>query len=155
MRTNPKLAEEFASLDIDPPAEVISLQCAGRTADANLRADELLQHDPGYPRRQWAELYPLLAEALDLGKISVGPPYFGLLFGLPGQHGIGKVILPAEDDEHGQHDGEDGQQRPGGNVRVELAHDDQRAAVPADDQRLFGFCNRLGTLRHQRAVDRR
>ena len=25
-------------------------------------------------------LYPLLAEALDLGKISVGPPYFGLLF---------------------------------------------------------------------------
>jgi len=27
-------------------------------------------------------LYPLLAEALDLGKISVGPPYFGLLFTL-------------------------------------------------------------------------
>jgi cytochrome c-type biogenesis protein CcmF len=27
-------------------------------------------------------LYPLLAEALDLGKISVGPPYFGLLFAL-------------------------------------------------------------------------
>jgi len=27
-------------------------------------------------------LYPLLAEALDLGKISVGPPYFRLLFGL-------------------------------------------------------------------------
>jgi cytochrome c-type biogenesis protein CcmF len=27
-------------------------------------------------------LYPLLAEALNLGKISVGPPYFGLLFGL-------------------------------------------------------------------------
>ncbi len=27
-------------------------------------------------------LYPLLAEALDLGKISVGPPYFLLLFGL-------------------------------------------------------------------------
>ncbi len=27
-------------------------------------------------------LYPLLAEALDLGKISVGPPYFGLLFSL-------------------------------------------------------------------------
>jgi cytochrome c-type biogenesis protein CcmF len=27
-------------------------------------------------------LYPLLAEALDMGKISVGPPYFGLLFGL-------------------------------------------------------------------------
>ena len=25
-------------------------------------------------------LYPLLADALDLGKISVGPPYFGLLF---------------------------------------------------------------------------
>lgn len=25
-------------------------------------------------------LYPLFAEALDLGKISVGPPYFGLLF---------------------------------------------------------------------------
>ncbi len=25
-------------------------------------------------------LYPLLAESLDLGKISVGPPYFGLLF---------------------------------------------------------------------------
>jgi cytochrome c-type biogenesis protein CcmF len=25
-------------------------------------------------------LYPLLSEALDLGKISVGPPYFGLLF---------------------------------------------------------------------------
>ena len=25
-------------------------------------------------------LYPLLAEALDMGKISVGPPYFGLLF---------------------------------------------------------------------------
>jgi cytochrome c-type biogenesis protein CcmF len=25
-------------------------------------------------------LYPLLAEALDLGKVSVGPPYFGLLF---------------------------------------------------------------------------
>src|SRR6185295_19295493 len=25
-------------------------------------------------------LYPLLAEALDLGKISVGSPYFGLLF---------------------------------------------------------------------------
>ena len=25
-------------------------------------------------------LYPLLAEALNLGKISVGPPYFGLLF---------------------------------------------------------------------------
>ncbi|MFT3805552.1 heme lyase CcmF/NrfE family subunit [Arenimonas sp.] len=27
-------------------------------------------------------LYPLLLEALDMGKISVGPPYFGLLFGL-------------------------------------------------------------------------
>jgi cytochrome c-type biogenesis protein CcmF len=27
-------------------------------------------------------LYPLLAEALDLGRISVGPPYFRLLFGL-------------------------------------------------------------------------
>ena len=27
-------------------------------------------------------LYPLLADALDLGKISVGPPYFGLLFAL-------------------------------------------------------------------------
>ena len=27
-------------------------------------------------------LYPLLAEALNLGKISVGPPYFGLLFTL-------------------------------------------------------------------------
>src|SRR5207342_1074082 len=27
-------------------------------------------------------LYPLLAEALDLGKISVGSPYFGLLFTL-------------------------------------------------------------------------
>ncbi len=27
-------------------------------------------------------LYPLLAEALELGKISVGPPYFGLLFPL-------------------------------------------------------------------------
>jgi cytochrome c-type biogenesis protein CcmF len=27
-------------------------------------------------------LYPLLAEALQLGKISVGPPYFGLLFTL-------------------------------------------------------------------------
>jgi len=27
-------------------------------------------------------LYPLIAEALDLGKISVGPPYFGLLFTL-------------------------------------------------------------------------
>ncbi|KAA2286156.1 heme lyase CcmF/NrfE family subunit [Arenimonas fontis] len=27
-------------------------------------------------------LYPLLAEALDLGKISVGPPYFGLMFTL-------------------------------------------------------------------------
>ena len=27
-------------------------------------------------------LYPLFAEALDLGKISVGPPYFGLLFGM-------------------------------------------------------------------------
>jgi len=27
-------------------------------------------------------LYPLLSEALDLGKISVGPPYFGLLFAL-------------------------------------------------------------------------
>jgi cytochrome c-type biogenesis protein CcmF len=25
-------------------------------------------------------LYPLIADALDLGKISVGPPYFGLLF---------------------------------------------------------------------------
>ena len=25
-------------------------------------------------------LYPLLADALDLGKISVGPPYFALLF---------------------------------------------------------------------------
>src|SRR5690606_14693420 len=25
-------------------------------------------------------LYPLLADALDLGKISVGPPYFGLMF---------------------------------------------------------------------------
>ena len=25
-------------------------------------------------------LYPLLADALDLGKISVGPPYFSLLF---------------------------------------------------------------------------
>src|SRR5690606_22473905 len=25
-------------------------------------------------------LYPLLADALDMGKISVGPPYFGLLF---------------------------------------------------------------------------
>src|SRR5690606_37919623 len=25
-------------------------------------------------------LYPMLAEALELGKISVGPPYFGLLF---------------------------------------------------------------------------
>jgi len=27
-------------------------------------------------------LYPLLLDALDAGKISVGPPYFGLLFGL-------------------------------------------------------------------------
>ena len=27
-------------------------------------------------------LYPLLLEALDMGKISVGPPYFGLLFAL-------------------------------------------------------------------------
>ena len=27
-------------------------------------------------------LYPLLADALDLGRISVGPPYFGLLFAL-------------------------------------------------------------------------
>ncbi len=27
-------------------------------------------------------LYPLLLEALDLGKISVGPPYFGTLFGM-------------------------------------------------------------------------
>ena len=27
-------------------------------------------------------LYPLLADALDLGKVSVGPPYFGTLFGL-------------------------------------------------------------------------
>ena len=27
-------------------------------------------------------LYPLLLEALDMGKISVGPPYFGLLFSL-------------------------------------------------------------------------
>ena len=27
-----------------------------------------------------ARLYPLLADALDLGKISVGPPYFSLLF---------------------------------------------------------------------------
>ena len=42
-------------------------------------------------------LYPLLADALDLGKISVGPPYFGLLFTLAdGAAGAAAAVRPAD-----------------------------------------------------------
>ncbi|MFC4729925.1 heme lyase CcmF/NrfE family subunit [Coralloluteibacterium thermophilus] len=67
--------------EVEDPAEARRQAFAGGSRETLLLINNLLL-TTACAMVLLGTLYPLLADALDLGKISVGPPYFGLMFTL-------------------------------------------------------------------------